>query len=113
MPFPIIPNAKFEIFRVIAKFHFDLVRLRVAKDVAQCLGRNSVNFISQDRMQVPWGPFHKHMELGGDGWPPQKRVLPRLSRMARARSFFSIVEHATPGLRPCPSAIAFERPIES
>jgi len=49
---------------VIVDFHFDELRLRVPACISQGLGCNSLDFVSQKRIQVSWRAFHLDTNIG-------------------------------------------------
>jgi hypothetical protein len=62
--FPVVRNPQPEFRFVVPEFHFDLARLRVPEGVAQRLGSNPVDFVAEDRMQIPWRAFHRYLKDG-------------------------------------------------
>src|SRR5439155_23037639 len=62
---PVIPDPQTKASFVIPDFHFDLPRLCVPEGIAHCLARNPVDFVADDRMQVPRRAFHLHTEERG------------------------------------------------
>ena len=63
-PFSIVSNAKPEMLFVVADLNFYAVCCRMPEGIAQRLRREPVNFVSQNRMQIPRCSFHHHIELG-------------------------------------------------
>ena len=73
---PVIPDPQPKLPFVIPEFHFYLLRLCVPEGIAQRLGGNPVDFVSEYRMEVPRCPLHLHTKHG--------RILVRFIR----REFF-------------------------
>src|SRR4029077_4147252 len=61
---PIVPDAQPELLAVVANVHFDLVRLRMPERVAQRLGGNPVDLVSEDRREIARRALHVHVESG-------------------------------------------------
>ena len=61
---PVIPNPQPKLPFVIPYFQFYLPRLCVPEGIAQRLGCNPVDFVSEYRMQVPRHAFHLHTKCG-------------------------------------------------
>src|SRR5258708_4574267 len=49
---------------VVADFHFDPRRVRVSKGIAQRLGGNPVDFVADERNEIPWCAFDLYPKLG-------------------------------------------------
>jgi hypothetical protein len=62
--FSVVPDPQPELRFVIPKFHFYLARLCVPEGITQRLAGNSVDFVPEDRMQVPWRAFHLYLKGG-------------------------------------------------
>ena len=62
---PVIPDPQAKLPFVIVDFHFDLPRLSVPRGIAQRLAGNPVDFVADDRMQVPRRAFYLHPQDGG------------------------------------------------
>jgi hypothetical protein len=63
-PLTIVPYTQPKLPFVIPDLHFDPPRLCVPERIAQCLHCNQVNFVSQNRMEVPRRSFYHYMKLG-------------------------------------------------
>ena len=60
----IIPYAQAKIFFVVTDFYFHVLRRRMAEGIAQRFGREPVDFVSKNRMQIARRSFHNHVEVG-------------------------------------------------
>src|SRR6185369_519620 len=61
----IVPYAEPEVAFVITDFDLYILRCGVPECIAQRLRRQSVNFVSHDRVQIPGCAFHNYFEVGG------------------------------------------------
>jgi len=61
----VIPNPHSKLPFVIPDFHFDLSRVCVLECIADSLGGNAVDFVSENRMKVSRCAFHRHAKYGG------------------------------------------------
>src|SRR5678816_935714 len=59
----IIANQYSQMSRGILELDLNLVRLRVAKRVCQCLTTYSISFIANNRVQRPRRSFHDHTAI--------------------------------------------------
>ena len=62
--FPIIVNTHRHLLLVVTNGDFHAMCLCVAEGIAQPLSSYPVDFIPQDRLQLPWRPFHFDMKGG-------------------------------------------------
>src|SRR5258708_992545 len=60
----IVANPQTKLLFVVPDFHFDLLCIGVLEGIAYRLACNPVDFVPQDRMEIPRGSFHLHIELG-------------------------------------------------
>ena len=75
--FSVIPHTQSELLIVVADFNLDLLGLGVPEGIAQRLGGNFVDLVTEDGMQISRFAFNRYTKCQGGGCLSQLRVLLR------------------------------------
>jgi hypothetical protein len=85
---PVVSHVQKKLGIVVRNFRLDLVRLRMAKGISQCLATNPVDFVAQHGIEVPLFPFdHRAHVRGGTIVALRRQLLTQRGQRPRYVAF--------------------------